>query len=100
MKKISLFLVLYRYQFAELLNQAWSQAATVQNGVSGFRACEIYPCCKDAVPHHAYDLAEHQTGNAQEEVEHVDAENSDEHSGDVAVVNFYGIAPIPSITWP
>lgn len=92
--------MLYRYQFGELLNQAWSQAATVHNGVSGFRACGIYPCSKNAIPHHAYALAEHQTGNSQEEVEHVDAENSDQHSGDVAVVNFDDIAPIPSIPGP
>jgi len=37
-----------------LLSKAWSQAATMQTGISGFRATGIYTFCPTAIPEHAY----------------------------------------------
>jgi len=43
-----------RHHFGLLLSKAWSQAATMQTGISGFRATGIYPFCPTAIPEHAY----------------------------------------------
>ncbi|XP_039302962.1 jerky protein homolog-like isoform X1 [Solenopsis invicta] len=43
-----------RIHFGLLLTKAWSQAATIQTGISGFRATGIYPFCPSAIPEYAY----------------------------------------------
>lgn len=43
-----------RLQFGELLGCSWNKAATVQNGVSGFRATGVFPFWPDAIPEYAY----------------------------------------------
>lgn len=45
---------LERRHFGELLAQAWSKAATLQTGISGFRACGIYPLKPSAIPEDAF----------------------------------------------
>lgn len=43
-----------RYQFGKLLGDSWSKSATVQNGISGFRATGISPFNPNIVPDYAY----------------------------------------------
>lgn len=43
-----------RLTFGKLLTDAWLKSATVQNGVSGFKACGIYPFNPNAIPDYAY----------------------------------------------
>lgn len=43
-----------RHHFGVLLKSAWSRAATVENGVSGFRATGIVPLNLSAIPDYAY----------------------------------------------
>lgn len=47
-----------RLQFASLLNIAWCKAATIQNGVSGFRTCGIYPFNPEQIPDYAFVMDE------------------------------------------
>lgn len=49
---------LSRLVFGQLLNVAWSNAATNNNAVSGFRACGIVPLDINAIPEYAYLLNE------------------------------------------
>ncbi|KAK9685163.1 DDE superfamily endonuclease [Popillia japonica] len=55
---------LTRYQFPTLINSAWSKAATVQNGVSGFKACGIYPLDKSIIPDYAFRYDENKSTSA------------------------------------
>ncbi|XP_031355227.1 uncharacterized protein LOC116179569 [Photinus pyralis] len=45
---------LERRHFGELLGQAWSKSATVRLGVSGFRACGVYPFKPTAIADDAF----------------------------------------------
>ncbi|CAH2010540.1 unnamed protein product [Acanthoscelides obtectus] len=45
---------LSRLQFPSLLNTAWCKAASVQNAVSGFRTCGIFPFDKSKIPEYAF----------------------------------------------
>lgn len=55
---------LTRYQFPSLINTAWSKAATVQNGVSGFKACGIYPLNESIIPEYAFRYDENESTTA------------------------------------
>ncbi|GFS41062.1 HTH CENPB-type domain-containing protein [Trichonephila inaurata madagascariensis] len=46
-----------RLQFGSLLNAAWSKAATVGNGTSGFSATGIYPYNPQAILQHAFAIS-------------------------------------------
>lgn len=41
-------------QFGKLLGYAWGKSATVENGMSGFRATGISPFNQDAIPDYAF----------------------------------------------
>ncbi|XP_018562484.1 uncharacterized protein LOC108904417 [Anoplophora glabripennis] len=95
-----------RYQFGELLNQAWKQAATNQNAVSGFEACGIFPLNPDKIPDYAYVLSE-QSDQHAETLVHIVAENSedpvepeDENTDLNRTISFEDIVPLPSISSP
>lgn len=45
---------LTRLQFGKLLGHAWGRSATVENGMSAFRATGISPFNQDAIPDYAY----------------------------------------------
>lgn len=45
---------LTRLQFGKLLGYAWGKSATVENGLSAFRATGISPFNQDAIPDYAY----------------------------------------------
>lgn len=45
---------LTRFQFGKLLGYAWGKSATVENGISAFRATGISPFNQDAIPDYAY----------------------------------------------
>ncbi|XP_063226226.1 uncharacterized protein LOC134533020 isoform X1 [Bacillus rossius redtenbacheri] len=47
-----------RFQFGALLSSVWSLAATVANGVAGFRGTGIFPLDRSAIPDHAFRLSE------------------------------------------
>ncbi|KAB0790264.1 hypothetical protein PPYR_03907 [Photinus pyralis] len=115
---------LTRLQFPTLLNTAWGKAATVQNGISGFRTCGIYPLNATIIPDHAFIQQNPDpipnNENLEENVNVVipnDADNNniapndDPNNGvnildDVAVISktnntsFEAIAPIPVIPGP
>lgn len=50
MKKIS------RDEFGALLNSAWIRSATLELGISAFKATRIYSLNEDVIPNHAYLL--------------------------------------------
>lgn len=52
---------LNRLIFGKLLSEAWAKAATVKNGISGFRATGIIPLNPDVIPDHFF----FQQGNRQ-----------------------------------
>ncbi|KAF5300847.1 hypothetical protein FQA39_LY10969 [Lamprigera yunnana] len=52
---------LTRYQFPSLINTAWSKAATVQNGVSGFKTCGIHSLDELIIPDYAYRYNENES---------------------------------------
>lgn len=63
-----------RMIFGKLLSDAWSKAATVENGVSSFRATGIQPFNPDAIPDYAF-LNEEQTEDQREQInEHIEPE--------------------------
>lgn len=47
-----------RLQFGALLCSAWSLAATITNGVAGFRGTGIFPLDRSAIPDYAFHLSE------------------------------------------
>lgn len=49
---------LNRYQLGPLLNTAWSKAASVGNGTSGFSATGIYPFNRNALPDHYFAISD------------------------------------------
>ncbi|KAJ8976639.1 hypothetical protein NQ317_011147 [Molorchus minor] len=47
-----------RLHLGHLIGKAWEKAATVKNGVSGFRATGIFPFNRNAVPDHFYQISD------------------------------------------
>lgn len=45
---------LERRHFGQLLQKAWSQAATMSTGSVGFRACGVFPFAPSSIPEYAY----------------------------------------------
>ena len=81
-----------RLQFPLLLNSAWSKSATIQNCVSGFQACGIYPLNPSIIPDYAF------IGNNQPETI-IENENHDTNLViNNSKVTFQDIAPIPLIS--
>lgn len=61
-----------RLQFGQLLSQAWSKAATVENAVSAFRATGICPFNPEAIPDYAYLEAEETNKEPAHEVNDIE----------------------------
>lgn len=105
---------LNRLQFPALLNNAWCKAATVQNGVSGFRTCGIHPFNATIIPDHAFIQHTPATiprnNNLEQNADGVipdDADNNVEDNPNDEVnnihnneVSFEAIVPIPAIPGP
>lgn len=56
-----------RMIFGKLLSDAWSKSATVENGISCFRATGIHPFNPDAIPDYAFLNEDHQLEEHQPE---------------------------------
>lgn len=91
-----------REDFGELLNSAWSRAATVQLATSSFRATGIYPLNMGAIPEHAYllscdqDALREDNGNP-DPVENTDLdENSDLDTPDTPSAKTSHTSAIPT----
>ena len=41
-------------QFVTLLNEVWGKSATPDTASNGFRACDIYPLNRNAMPENAF----------------------------------------------
>ena len=51
-----------RYQAGYLIGKAWNKAASVGNGVSGFKATGIFPLNPEAIPEHFYSISDASAG--------------------------------------
>lgn len=47
-----------RLQVGNIIGQAWGKAATVGNGVSGFKACGLFPLIPNAIPNHFFAISD------------------------------------------
>ncbi|XP_018359931.1 PREDICTED: uncharacterized protein LOC108759131 isoform X2 [Trachymyrmex cornetzi] len=84
---------LTRYQFGDLLCNAWNLATTVSNGTSGFKACGIFPYNPAQIPEHAFRIS-----NTSEELKDTSTEpkskvlntlSNNEESTDISQVTLF-----------
>lgn len=85
---------LTRYQFGGLLSNAWSLAATVSNGTSGFKVCGIFPYDPAQIPEHAFRIASASealkdtfTQPENEELENISEQHTNTQSTDMSQIN-------------
>jgi len=86
---------LTRYQFGGLLSNAWSLAATISNGTSGFKACGIFPYDPAQIPEHAFRIASTSEAlkdtSQPENEEYISEQHTNTQSTDMSQINAFPV---------